>query len=62
MEDNLLVLCADKMVHYVGRRGVAPGIAEPLGADKTFDYRRWRVDAAVARAVSIAKVPYRSRA
>ena len=35
MQDDLLVLGADEMVHDVGRGCIASGVAEPLRTDET---------------------------
>ena len=48
MEDDLLVLGAHEVVDDVRGGGVAPGVAEPFGADQAFDDGCGRVDSAVA--------------
>ena len=61
MEDNLLVFRAYEVIDDVRGGGITAGIAEPLGANETFDYRSRRVDATIAVAASAVKDPCRSR-
>jgi len=47
MQNNFLVLGANEVVDDVRSGRVSARITEPLGANKTFHDRCWRVDSAV---------------
>ena len=49
MELYLLMASADKVVDYVGGRGIAAGAAEPLAASQASNNGTWIVYAAITR-------------
>lgn len=48
MQNDFLMLGSNEMVDNVGCRGVAAGVAKPLGANKTLDHRGWRMNTTIA--------------
>ena len=52
VQNDLLMLCAHKVVDDMGGRSVSPRVAEPFGADETLDDGGRGVDATIAGCTS----------
>ena len=52
MQDDFLMFGSDEMIYDMGSRCIASRVAKPLGADKAFNNRGWRMDATVTTEIT----------